>query len=111
MVNERKKRRWFELGAESFARVRPGLYDDLIYPCPICLGRFTIEALAQNQLSAEHVPPESLGGRELLLTCRNCNNSSGQNPMRTPRLKRMFSSPWPEHLSTHIESGRCSAIS
>src|SRR5580704_14552788 len=77
MVNERKKRRWFELGAESFARVRPGLYDDLIYPCPICLGRFTIEALAQNQLSAEHVPPESLGGRDLLLTCRNCNNSSG----------------------------------
>jgi hypothetical protein len=77
MVNERKKRKWFDLGAESFARVRPGLCHDPTYPCPICLGGFTIEALEQNQLSAEHVPPESLGGRELLLTCRNCNNSSG----------------------------------
>jgi hypothetical protein len=77
MANERKKREWFDLGAESFARVRPGLYDYPIYPCPICLTTFTIEALAQKQLSTEHVPPESLGGRELLLTCRSCNNSSG----------------------------------
>jgi hypothetical protein len=77
MANEPRKREWFHLGAESFARVRPGLYDHPTYPCPICLTTFTIEALPQKQLSAEHVPPESLGGRELLLTCRSCNNSSG----------------------------------
>lgn len=77
MANERKKREWFNLGAESFARVRPGLYDHPTYPCPICLTTFAIEDLAQKRLSAEHVPPESLGGRELLLTCRNCNNTSG----------------------------------
>lgn len=77
MTNEHRKRRWFDLGAESFARVRPGLYENPTYPCPICLTPFTIEALAQKQLSTEHVPPESLGGRELLLTCRSCNNSSG----------------------------------
>jgi HNH endonuclease len=87
MANERKKREWFDLGAESFARVRPGLYDHPTYPCPICLTTFTIEALAQKQLSAEHVPPESLGGRELLLTCRSCNNSSGTKLDAHARIK------------------------
>jgi len=87
MANERKKREWFDLGAESFARMRPGLYDHPIYPCPICLTTFTIDALAQKQLSAEHVPPESLGGRELLLTCRSCNNSSGTKLDAHARIK------------------------
>jgi hypothetical protein len=87
MANERKKREWFDLGADSFARVRPGLYDHPIYPCPICLTTFTIEALAEKQLSAEHVPPESLGGRELLLTCRSCNNSSGTKLDAHARIK------------------------
>jgi HNH endonuclease len=87
MAREPKKREWFDLGAESFARVRPGLYDHPTYPCPICLTAFTIEALAQKQLSAEHVPPESLGGRELLLTCRSCNNSSGTKLDSHARIK------------------------
>ena len=87
MANERKKREWFDLGAESFARARPGLYDHPIYPCPICLTTFTVDALAQKQLSAEHVPPESLGGRALLLTCRSCNNSSGTKLDAHARIK------------------------
>jgi len=87
VANDCKKREWFDLGAESFARVRPDLYDRPIYPCPICLATFTIEALAQKQLSAEHVPPESLGGQELLLTCRNCNNSSGTKLDAHARIK------------------------
>jgi hypothetical protein len=77
MASEQKKREWFDLGAASFARVRPGMYDQPTYPCPICLVPFTIEALADKQLSIEHVPPECLGGRELLLTCTECNNSAG----------------------------------
>jgi hypothetical protein len=44
---------------------------------PICLAPFTIEALLEKRLSAEHVPPKSVGGRELLLTCTVCNNSAG----------------------------------
>jgi hypothetical protein len=28
-------------------------------------------------LTAEHVPPQSFGGRELLLTCKKCNNEAG----------------------------------
>jgi hypothetical protein len=53
------------------------MFDQPTYPCPICLTPFTIEALADKRLSAEHVPPKSVGGRELLLTCKGCNNSAG----------------------------------
>jgi HNH endonuclease len=77
MASDRKKREWFELGAAAYARVRPGMFDKATYACPICLDPFTIEALADKRLTAEHVPPESVGGRELLLTCKDCNNSAG----------------------------------
>jgi HNH endonuclease len=77
MASESKKREWFDLGATAFAKVRPGQFDQPTYPCPICLRPFTVEALADKRLSVEHVPPKSFGGRELLLTCKVCNNSSG----------------------------------
>ncbi len=77
MASGQKKREWFQLGAQAFARVRPGMYDRPTYPCPICLTPFAIDALTDRTLSAEHVPPETLGGRELLLTCTACNNSAG----------------------------------
>jgi len=31
----------------------------------------------EEQLTAEHVPPEKVGGKELLLTCAPCNNRAG----------------------------------
>lgn len=34
-------------------------------------------ALTDGSLSVEHVPPESLGGRPLVLTCKPCNSSAG----------------------------------
>lgn len=77
MATERKKREWFELGAAAYARVHPGRFDQPTYVCPICAGPFTVEALADKRLTAEHVPPRSFGGRELLLTCKDCNNSAG----------------------------------
>jgi hypothetical protein len=36
-----------------------------------------MEALTDGRLSVEHVPPKGVGGRELLLTCTRCNNTSG----------------------------------
>jgi hypothetical protein len=77
MASERKKREWFDRGALSFARLRPGAFSEPTCPCPICLRPFTVEALLSKRLSVEHVPPKSVGGRELLLTCALCNNSSG----------------------------------
>ena len=45
--------------------------------CPICLKTFDI--LDYDNITIEHVPPEKLGGRPLLLTCKDCNNVCGSN--------------------------------
>jgi hypothetical protein len=47
------------------------------YVCPICDTAFAEAAVAAGVLTAEHVPPQSFGGRELLLTCKKCNNDAG----------------------------------
>jgi 5-methylcytosine-specific restriction endonuclease McrA len=76
-IRRRKKRDWFDRGAAAYALVRPEHSAEPIYPCPLCLTPFTVDALADGRLSSEHVPPESVGGRELVLTCKHCNNSAG----------------------------------
>lgn len=76
-ISMHKKLAWFHRGAESFARVRPGVYSEQVYPCPICLDPLPAVAVADGRLTAEHVPPKSVGGRELVLTCKPCNNTSG----------------------------------
>jgi len=48
-----------------------------VYVCPLCDSGFVRKAVETGYLTAEHVPPKSLGGRELLLTCRPCNNAAG----------------------------------
>lgn len=57
--------------------MRAEQHGEPIYPCPICLTPFTVDALADGRLSSEHIPPESVGGHELVLTCKRCNNSAG----------------------------------
>lgn len=77
MSKEGKKRAWFDLGATAYAHVCPGQFDAPMYVCPICRDPFPMEAIEDRRLSVEHVPPESVGGCELLLTCTVCNNSAG----------------------------------
>lgn len=51
-----------------------------IYICPLCLRGYLKIALSQNvpnPLTLEDVPPKSLGGKPLILTCKECNNRSG----------------------------------
>ena len=72
-----KKRNWFDLGAAACGQACPGTYDVPTYVCPICWDPFTVEALDDGRLSMEHVPPQSVGGCELLLTCTVCNNRAG----------------------------------
>lgn len=76
-IRQRKKRDWFDRGAAAYASVRAEQQGEPIYPCPICLTPFTVDALGDGRLSSEHVPPESAGGHELVLTCKRCNNSAG----------------------------------
>jgi hypothetical protein len=78
-----KKLAWFDGGAAAFERTFPGVLREILaddaprYVCPLCDEPFRREAVLSGDLTAEHVPPDSFGGRELLLTCRVCNNTAG----------------------------------
>jgi len=51
--------------------------EELLYVCPICGEKFP-EASAENgQLTLEDIPPRSMGGTGLLLTCKTCNSRAG----------------------------------
>jgi hypothetical protein len=43
------------------------------YICPICLDLFD----DISKLSLEHVPPKSIGGQRICLTCEPCNKTAG----------------------------------
>lgn len=50
------------------------------YICPVCLEMFdelSLQSTSKNPLTIEHVPPESLGGKSRILTCKECNSKSG----------------------------------
>lgn len=62
----------------STIRFEPDLTDS--YICPLCFRGFTRESLFVKtiaELTLDHNPPESLGGRETVLTCRECNSKCG----------------------------------
>ena len=52
------------------------------YICPICINTFQesdLQSDSENQLTIEHVPPDSLGGKPIILTCKKCNSKSGHS--------------------------------
>jgi hypothetical protein len=66
------KKRWFDRGAQAFGDAALA-YRRQGYCCPICL-RISASVSA---FTAEHVPPRSVGGRPLILTCERCNGTAG----------------------------------
>ena len=42
--------------------------------CPLCLHTY---AIGNTELTLEHVPPESVGGKPVLITCKACNSNRG----------------------------------
>lgn len=81
-----KRLRWFDEGAPRLRQVLDALgLDDVLpadqdfYACPCCLVAYPREAVAADLLSFEDVPPKSVGGRPLLLTCKRCNNTAGSD--------------------------------
>ena len=69
------KERWFELGARALNTfLTPKIGDK--YVCPLCRKAFD-RGQIDTDLSFEHAPPESVGGRAVALTCRRCNNRAG----------------------------------
>ncbi|MEV0117579.1 HNH endonuclease [Streptomyces sp. NPDC050844] len=80
-----KRENWFREGALYFRQAleQIGLADrlpsfDSYYACPCCLIALPFEAIAAQELTIEHVPPDGLGGKGMLLTCKRCNNESGR---------------------------------
>lgn len=50
------------------------------YICPICFELFERESLitsCNNPLTFDHNPPQSLGGKDGILTCKDCNSKAG----------------------------------
>ncbi|MGV3518539.1 hypothetical protein [Luteitalea sp.] len=72
---------WFEEGWKALQSSHPhitsGLPAGRHYLCPICLRAGSEEALARELITVEHVPPKNIGGRPMLLTCKDCNSSAG----------------------------------
>lgn len=64
---------------EAFERVFPTSERAGWFICPQCLRAMSREAIADDPtcVSVEHVPPRSVNGRALVLTCRRCNNTAG----------------------------------
>lgn len=52
-------------------------YQDL-YFCPLSLCFYQKDHIGTGQLTIEHVPPQSLGGKPLVLTSREINNNDGR---------------------------------
>ena len=76
VINRRRKRQvMFDRGAEAWRRFSGSMGD--VYICPICGRRFPPDQI--TNLTMEHVPPRSIGGKELVLTCRTCNNVVGHS--------------------------------
>src|SRR5690242_7208293 len=72
-----KRAAWFELGAKANGWLYPGAPPH--YVCPLCGIAFPRSALDRKLLTLEHAPPEGLklGGGEICLTCKRCNDKFG----------------------------------
>jgi len=81
-----RRRQLFELFSRNLSNVKkhPRIQVqpdfDEGYICPICFRLFDRKALSteyDDHLTLEDVPPKSLGGRVVALTCKICNNWAG----------------------------------
>ena len=76
MSNKQKRLNIFRYGSKAMAKYVDG--NSSLYYCPICgLGYPELSAVSGVDLTLEDVPPKSIGGKPLLLTCRSCNSSAG----------------------------------
>lgn len=74
MSNRKLKRRIFDQGV---AAVKAAGIVGATYICPLCLKNLSYADLGDGELTLEHVPARSQGGKGIILTCRNCNSTTG----------------------------------
>ena len=76
LSNKERRLRIFRYGSKAIAKYLNG--DSSQYYCPICgVGYPESSAISGDDLTLEDVPPESIGGKPILLTCRKCNSRAG----------------------------------
>ncbi len=76
MTYNERRLKIFQYGSAAIAKYTNG--DSSLYYCPICgVGYPESSIIAGKDLTLEHVPPKSVGGKPILLTCRQCNLSAG----------------------------------
>lgn len=49
------------------------------YICPLCLKTFSNEDISTEQITIEHSPQDALGGKPIVLTCKECNSVQGSS--------------------------------
>jgi hypothetical protein len=74
---------WFDGGYRAFSSTFPTVAAKIgsqkFYVCPICLSAYSEKALEVGALTREDVPPRSVGGRPVVLTCESCNSEGGHS--------------------------------
>lgn len=73
------KAKWKRLLHEGELAATASLGATRSYFCPICSLAFDTLSVTPEQLTLEHAPPRSLGGREIILTCKSCNSRAGSS--------------------------------
>ena len=66
-----KRKKIFDHYLEALNSISANEVDFVI--CPLCMNEYK----NVNDFSLEHVPPESQGGKDILITCRKCNPTAG----------------------------------
>ena len=84
--NDIKKKKIFEIYAQNLKWIKDktkakfNIEFEYGILCPLCLNVFLendLIASEANHLTLEHNPPKSLGGKDNILTCKECNNANG----------------------------------
>jgi hypothetical protein len=113
-VVKQKHAEWFYAGARTLRAVACERGFEDVFPtgedwylCPLCLDvMLTVEEFGTNELTVEHVPPKALGGHELVLTCRTCNNHAGSKfDAEADKQRRLW-----QFLSGHSEHPETAAF-
>jgi hypothetical protein len=83
IVPKSRRQNFYDIGCAALRKLTGK--EDVPYICPVCLNGFALEKLTE-----EHVPPLSIGGKQLCLTCSPCNSGFGHQDLHKEQRSRSF---------------------
>lgn len=76
-----------------------------LYFCPLCLEKYFTEQpdgfQGNAEFSIDHVPPDCVGGRDEVITCKKCNNDFGTAEAELIKLLNFGTVPDQKHGSLY----------